>query len=439
VNRRGFLTTALSTGAISGIGEPVHAETAQPPLQHTGELLINRQRAGAVMRQAGLDGIVVSNLANVYYASRFLSVLSRFRDTAANAAVIPADPSLPIALVVGSFEYYAEMATADLPAAVQVYLIGESLPAHTDESGPVFHSAGSFPADARENGRAARTLKARPFRKDMVTAMADALAERDLLHARIGVDALDARHWVEAAAPQASLRLAGDLMLHIRLIKTPAEMELMRRASRANVAAGHATARAARSLGDLRAVRQNFFEQAAARGNIGVYANVDLVVNELENGPIRDGQGFMLDVVSHYGLYQGDFGRTIFMGEPNPAIRRAAEVGATAWDHIRERLRPGVRFSSIHQMGQDVVAALGERFIYAFNPHSVGLQHWDHPQRAIDGTPIDLALEAGMVLSVDCPLLNTGVNGSTHMEDLVLITADGCETIHPTPEPWLVV
>jgi Xaa-Pro aminopeptidase len=375
----------------------------------------------------------------VYYASRFLSVLSRFRDTAANAAVIPADAALPIALVVGSFEFYAEMATSDLPASVQVYLIGESLPAHTGESGPAFNNVGSYPLDARENGRAARTLKARPFRKDVAAAMADALTERGLQRARIGVDALDAQQWVQAAAPHANLRLAGDLMLHIRLIKTPAEMELMRRASRANVAAGHATARAARSLGSLRAIRQNFFEQAAARDNIGVYVNVDLVVNELENGPIRDGQGFMLDVVSHYGLYQGDFGRTVFMGEPNRTLRRAAEVGAIAWEHIRGRLRPGVRFSSIHQMGQDVVSALGQRFTYAFNPHSVGLQHWDHPQRAIDGTPIDLALEAGMVLSVDCPLLNTGVNGSTHMEDLVLITADGCETIHPTQEPWLVV
>jgi Xaa-Pro aminopeptidase len=439
VNRRGFVTSALATGALSGIGNSVHANTVAPTLQHAGTLLINRERATAVMRQAGLDAIVVSSLLNVYYASRFLSVLSRFRDTSANAAVIPADPTLPIALVVGSFEFYAEMAVTNLPAAVQIYLVGESLPSHANESGPVFNDVGSYPLDARENGRALRTLKARPFRKDMVAAMADALAEHGLQRARIGVDALDARQWVELAAPQADLRPAGDLMLHIRLIKTPAEMELMRRASRANVAAGHATARASRSLGDLRAIRQHFFEQAAAHDNIGVYVNVDLVVNELENGPIREGQGFMLDVVSHYGLYQGDFGRTIFMGEPNPTLRRAAQVGAIAWEHIRGNLRPGVRFSSIHQMGQDVVSRLGERFSYAFNPHSVGLQHWDHPQRAIDGTPIDLALEAGMVLSVDCPLLNTGVNGSTHMEDLVLITADGCETIHPPQEPWLVV
>jgi Xaa-Pro aminopeptidase len=35
-----------------------------------------------------------------------------------------------------------------------------------------------------------------------------------------------------------------------------------------------------------------------------------------------------------------------------------------------------------------------------------------------------------MVLSVDCPLLNAGVNGTTHIEDLVVITSQGAELIH---------
>jgi Xaa-Pro aminopeptidase len=424
----------LHTTAEVGAQVPDHTAIA-----HLQEPLINRERASAVMRQAGLDAIVVSSMLNVYYATRFLSVLSRFRGTSANAAVIPANPAMPIALVAGSFEYYAEMAVADLPVTVQAYLVGEALPGNEDRSGPVFRAAGTYPLDARERGRALRITQAGPLRKDMVAAMADALAERGLTGGHIGVDVMDAHHWVGLAAPESSLRCAQDLMLHIRLVKTRAEMELMRRASIANVAAGYATAEAARELGSLRAMRQHFFQEAATRGNIGVYANVDLVVNELANGPIRDGQGFMIDVVSHYGFYQGDFGRTVFMGEPNATIRRAAEVGAIAWEEIRSKLRPGIRFSAIHQMGLDVVAKLGAPFTYAFNPHSVGLQHWDHPQRAIDGGPIDLELLAGMVLSVDCPLLNTGVNGSTHIEDLVLITGDGCETIHPTRDKWLVV
>ncbi len=57
----------------------------------------------------------------------------------------------------------------------------------------------------------------------------------------------------------------------------------------------------------------------------------------------------------------------------------------------------------------------------------------------IEGQPLDLPLEAGMVLSVDCPLLNAGVNGTTHLEDLVLITPSGAETIHRTGDEIIVV
>ena len=35
-----------------------------------------------------------------------------------------------------------------------------------------------------------------------------------------------------------------------------------------------------------------------------------------------------------------------------------------------------------------------------------------------------------MILSVDCPVLATGIGGSAHMEDLMLITARGAEPIH---------
>jgi len=45
-----------------------------------------------------------------------------------------------------------------------------------------------------------------------------------------------------------------------------------------------------------------------------------------------------------------------------------------------------------------------KRLSIAFNPHSVGLQHWDQPRSGIDGEPVDQMLEPGMVLSLDCPL-----------------------------------
>jgi Xaa-Pro aminopeptidase len=153
-------------------------------------------------------------------------------------------------------------------------------------------------------------------------------------------------------------------------------------------------------------------------------------MSELADGTFREGQCFMIDFVSQYGFYQGDFGRTVSYGEPDPQMRKAVDIGISAWREIRERLKPGLKFSEIHATGERTVKAMGAKFLYAFHPHSVGLQHWDQPLKDIQGGALDLPLESGMILSVDCPLLNAGVNGTTHIEDLVLINDTGSEMIH---------
>jgi Xaa-Pro aminopeptidase len=82
---------------------------------------------------------------------------------------------------------------------------------------------------------------------------------------------------------------------------------------------------------------------------------------------------------------------------------------------------------------------LGSRFSFAFAPHTLGLQHRDQPFMSIEGKPHDLQLQEGMVLSVDCPCLSSGINGSIHFEDLVLLTANGAQTLHPVDDYLIVV
>ena len=70
----------------------------------------------------------------------------------------------------------------------------------------------------------------------------------------------------------------------------------------------------------------------------------------------------MLDFVSHYGFYQGDWGRTIFYGEPDDETWQAGRDGVRAWEEIREQLRPGLKFSDIPHIGNDTLKKLGSRF-----------------------------------------------------------------------------
>ena len=44
-----------------------------------------------------------------------------------------------------------------------------------------------------------------------------------------------------------------------------------------------------------------------------------------------------------------------------------------------------------------------------------------------------------MVISVDMPVLNTGIGGSAHLEDLTLITKDGGEQINDVGDRIVIV
>ena len=81
-------------------------------------------------------------------------------------------------------------------------------------------------------------------------------------------------------------------------------------------------------------------------------------------------------------------------------------------------------------MGQEALRKMGADFSISFSPHSVGLYHTDHVGTMGSPPREDIVLEPRMILSVDCPMGATGMGGSSHLEDLMLITEDGAEPIN---------
>jgi Xaa-Pro aminopeptidase len=439
MNRRGFLAASVGTASSAALGGATAQRhpSADPP-ELLGALL-NRERATRIMREARLDALFLTSPLNVYYATNAVPVLSRFSTDNTAFAVVPADPARPIGYITDGFEYYAGSSDSALARDVKPYLSGGGFASTDPRTSPAFPYIGDYAFDARERLRRESLERAAPFQESISKAASQAMLDLRLSRGVIGVDTAYGAALLREVAPHATGRPASDLMLHIRLVKTPAELQLLRKAAANNVEAAIATAAASREVEGIWALRQLFFQEAAARGNLGVYGSIDLVMSELADGTFREGQCFMIDFVSQYGFYQGDFGRTVSYGEPDPQMRKAVDIGITAWREIRERLKPGLKFSEIHAIGERTVKALGAKFVYAFHPHSVGLQHWDQPLKDVQGGALDLPLEAGMILSVDCPLLNAGVNGTTHIEDLVLINDIGSEIIHREYDGWILV
>jgi Xaa-Pro aminopeptidase len=213
----------------------------------------------------------------------------------------------------------------------------------------------------------------------------------------------------------------------------------MREAARRNAAAAFATARQIAAGMTMRDIETLFRIETARRGTEAVFV-VAGGTGLLPHGEVRRGEPLLIDAVSHYQHYHGDFGRTVVVGEPNAEVRRRVEALRTSWQASFEALRPGRRYSEIRQAGLDAIAGAGYRYLTVAHPHSVGLQHTDEPFR--DDSPFelkdDIVLEQGMTLTVDFPHLDVGF-GACHLEDLVEITADGARPLAGMDEPLVVV
>ncbi|MED5545302.1 MAG: M24 family metallopeptidase [Pseudomonadota bacterium] len=412
---------------------------------------MNMARAVEIMERHDLEGLVLGEPVNVFHALGHWPQIGRTRmaQPPGTFAVITRAKPEEFGLVTSRFLHHYTWADGRDRSDVHCWLY-TALGDEGDETlsvvppGPVLPQRKSAPLTQVEGHRArasAREAGANTATGDAGAAIVAAMRGMGLWQGRVGFDhsviaEVAARHDHPGAMVQ-----ADNILREIRLIKSPLEQALMARAAKANVDALNAVGQAVRAGAVHHELMALFRLEAAKRGNGAVFLNVDRVSSDLSRATIADGQTLMIDGVSQFMGYHGDFARTVFVGDPTREAQAAAKASAFGWQAVREKLRPGMRFSEIVKTGEDALKAAGHTALVGFGPHSCGLAHTDEPGEVHGGfwRKPDIILQPGMILSVDCPTLDTGIGGSAHCEDLVLITEDGCEPIHPLHEPVIVV
>ncbi len=449
----------LKVAALAGIPAGVTACVTNSPTKSTvmssalpaglspSEILrkappINLERAYAMMERDNLAGLVLSNPINVYHLTGFWPVSSRmgYRNTA--FALLARDQQQPIGIVTSEFAHYYLLADNGYEYPFQMYLftgptdyeqLAAAKAARFEFEPPaagstIFQDAGREPLSTYERSRTTvvqAAIARQPASADADFALLKALRAMGLDRGRIGVDSTELATLFGTARLASTPVSADETLKRIRLVKSARELQLMRLAATANMQAALAAASAARAGASYRELRATFYAEAARRGNRGVFMVIGGVSAEGVDRTLRDGDAFLFDAVSEGAGYHGDFARTVFVGEPRATMKKATEAISLGWSAVQDAMRPGVRFSELTAIGRDTLRKAGHDFVVSFGPHSVGLYHTDAVGLG------DVNLEPGMVLSVDCPVLQAGIGGSAHLEDLTLITANGSEIIHP--------
>jgi Xaa-Pro aminopeptidase len=399
--------------------------------------LINRDRAETVMQHFGVAAMVLADPTNIYYATGFWPQTIVMGHVGSSLAVVPADKTKPVTLITAQFLHYffnLDATPKDSPLVIKLYTAPDQ---DSENAAPptFFRSAEGGSVDHHERATRGSTLAQLEAHPAFASA---ALALRSVLADLGGPLATDNVVPGSLIGGNQSYKAAGPLLRRIRMIKSAHEIGLMRIAAQSNCEAARAAIGSV-GVGDRYKDLQNaFFAETGRRGGKPVFMSTDYTAFRENEGVITDGRSFSIDAVGSYAGYHGDYGRTIIVGEPQPALRRAVDAAILCNETVSQALRPGLHFSDIVRLGQETIAKAGYNISTPSSPHSVGLFHTDEAFKD-DGlvfAKADHLIEENMVLSVDCPMLQTDMGGSVHLEDLWLITADGCEPLNDTANPY---
>ncbi|WJZ00050.1 Xaa-Pro dipeptidase [Corynebacterium hansenii] len=151
---------------------------------------------------------------------------------------------------------------------------------------------------------------------------------------------------------------------------------------------------------------------------------------------LGDGDVVVVDIGGTWGVgYHSDCTRTYVIGEAPERAAEAWEVLRAAQEAAVAAVRPGVTAASIDATARGAIAAAGhgDAFIHRTG-HGIGLSLHEEPF-IMEGN--DLVLEPGMAFSVEPGLYFEGDFGM-RLEDIVVVTEDGCEPLNRGPHELVV-
>ena len=378
------------------------------------------KKARHLMEESGIDALVLTSKENVVYFAGIQTIGwdSKHRPL---IVIVPRDPSSPVHMVLAESLFYVarESSWVDELCPWGGWMEGAS-------EDPI---AGAFQV-LQDLGLATGTLGL------------------ELGYGqRMGMSQEDYSKLVEGL-PEAKLLDGSELIWELRMIKSPLEVEALRKACAATTSAfekGFAALRPGMREKELAGIM--FAEMARhtderpgfmmVRSGPRKYRMANVLAFDK---PMTPGELVVVDSGAVYKDYWADFMRMSSIGEPTKEQRRFFDATLESQQAGVDKLAPGVTAHDIFSACNDVLVAHGLADYVTFERlgHGVGLDMHEPPSMARGS---ELVVQPGMVLTVEPVFWDRpdGKVGNFALEDVVAVTEEGHEVLSLFPKELHIV
>ncbi len=236
----------------------------------------------------------------------------------------------------------------------------------------------------------------------------------------------------------------SEILDRVRMCKAEKEKDLMRVASKLNdeamgkmiklVPAMHSEKKMGKLLGDI-------WEGMGTEGHsfdpiIGYGANAADPHHEMDNSTVKEGDSVVIDIGCKMNSYCSDMTRTVFYKSVSDHSREIYEIVKEANRRGIEKVKPGVRFCDIDAAARDYITekGYGKYFTHRLG-HSIGIEVHDFGDVSSVNTD---CVQVGQIFSIEPGIYLPGDVG-VRIEDLVIVTEDGCEVLNHYSKDLIIV
>lgn len=393
-------------------------------------MLPKESRIKQLLRENGLDGAIVSSPENFHYVTGFAGHQHTVsRQPGFSVAVVSAREDVPTQLTTMDFE----VPTFEIKSAGRFIVRKYDTWVGVKTWDEIAHGA-IVPAPAvMENSM------------DVLKKM---VREMDLADKKLGVemDYLTYNYYNSLcqAFPEAKYQNISDMFVYARSVKTPEEIAMYRKLCGVADAAFTAVSKIARPGVSEREMVNTFREHVIASGvctpsSWSMFSTGESGSRLTIPGDavIRKGDVVKFDagVGAEFDFYLTDTSRSWVMDGADPALYKLKDRLYEGQRRMIAAAKPGLPINELYHIAYDYVKEAYPSYRRGHQGHSISLGPATAEAPYINPTTTR-PLEAGMVLAMEVPCYIGGVQGF-NIEDMVLITEDGCEVLTPNTPHYL--